>query len=174
MASLQRKPLLPGKDYLDQLKLIIRTLGTPGDEELTFITSQRARAYVKARFLPPCPARALALPNPLDPALALALQGLPYQPPPNMAEMFPGASPLALDLLGKLLQFDPRRRIGVQEALQHPYLAQLYGGEAAEPSAPGPFSFDFSEENLTEQMVRDLVWDEICFYHPEGAAGRGK
>jgi hypothetical protein len=45
---LQRKPLFPGKDYIDQLKLIIRTLGTPSDEELTFISAPKARAYIKA------------------------------------------------------------------------------------------------------------------------------
>ena len=33
-------------------------------------------------------------------------------------------------------QFDPRRRISVEEALAHPWLAQLHD-EAAEPSAPG-------------------------------------
>ena len=45
---LQRKPLFPGKDYIDQLKLIIKTLGSPSDSDLTFINSQKARAYIKA------------------------------------------------------------------------------------------------------------------------------
>jgi hypothetical protein len=35
-----------------------------------------------------------------------------------------------------VLQFDPRRRITVEQALKHPWLAQLHD-EAAEPSAPG-------------------------------------
>ena len=45
---LQRKPLFPGKDYIDQLKLIIKTLGTPSDDELAFISAPKARAYIKA------------------------------------------------------------------------------------------------------------------------------
>ena len=44
---LLRKPLFPGKDYLSQLKLIIQVLGTPSDAELTFITTPRARDYIK-------------------------------------------------------------------------------------------------------------------------------
>ena len=48
---LGRKPLLPGKDYVDQLKLIIKTLGPPSEEDLGFITSSKARAYIRA--LPP-------------------------------------------------------------------------------------------------------------------------
>lgn len=35
----------------------------------------------------------------------------------------------------RMLQFDPRKRITVEEALQHPYLAQLHD-PASEPSAP--------------------------------------
>jgi serine/threonine protein kinase len=36
----------------------------------------------------------------------------------------------------KMLEFDPRKRIDVHQALKHPWLAQLHD-EAAEPSAPG-------------------------------------
>lgn len=50
--------------------------------------------------------------------------------------MFPGASEGAVDLLGRLLQFDPRRRISVVDALKHPWLAQLHD-DTVEPSAPG-------------------------------------
>lgn len=35
-----------------------------------------------------------------------------------------------------MLQFDPRRRITVEQALQHPYLADMHD-EASEMSAPG-------------------------------------
>lgn len=45
---LQRKAFFPGKDYIDQLKLIIRKLGSPSDDDLTFISSSKARTYIKA------------------------------------------------------------------------------------------------------------------------------
>ena len=45
------------------------------------------------------------------------------------------------------------------EALKHPWLAQLHD-EAAEPFAPGPFEFDFEEEQLTEPIIRELVFEE--------------
>lgn len=133
---LQRRPLFPGKDYIDQLKLIIRTLGTPSDEELGFISAPKARAYIKA----------LATVEKAD-----------------LSKLFPGASPLAVDLLGRMLHFDPRRRISVEQALAHPWLAQLHD-EAAEPSAPGVFKFDFEEQDLDEAAVRKMVWEEMVHY----------
>lgn len=36
--------------------------------------------------------------------------------------MFPNANALALDMLEKLLAFNPTKRITVDEALKHPYL----------------------------------------------------
>ena len=45
---LQRKAFFPGQDYIDQLKLIIRKLGSPADDDLTFINSSKARTYIKA------------------------------------------------------------------------------------------------------------------------------
>lgn len=43
-----------------------------------------------------------------------------------METLFPDANPLALDLLGKMMEFDQERRIGVDGALSHPYLLELH------------------------------------------------
>ena len=40
-------------------------------------------------------------------------------------EFFPDANPLAVDLLSRMLKFNPAERIPVVQALAHPYLAQL-------------------------------------------------
>ena len=50
--------------------------------------------------------------------------------------MFPDASALAIDLMERMLQFNPAKRITVEDALQHPYLQQLHD-PASELSAPG-------------------------------------
>lgn len=110
-------------------------LGTPTEAELGFITSKRAVAFIRS---------------------------LPISPPINWQQQFPAASPQALDLLSRMLQFDPRKRITVAEALDHPYLAALIGGDEAEPSAPGIFRFDFKEEQLTsEAQVKDCILREV-------------
>jgi hypothetical protein len=49
---LGRKPLFPGKDYVHQLNLITRMIGSPSEAELGFITSEKARRYI--RSLPRC------------------------------------------------------------------------------------------------------------------------
>lgn len=46
---LGRRPLFPGKDYVDQLKLIIKTCGPPSEDDLSFINSSKARAYIRAQ-----------------------------------------------------------------------------------------------------------------------------
>ncbi|KAL3137604.1 Mitogen-activated protein kinase 4 [Trebouxia sp. C0009 RCD-2024] len=141
---LQRKPLFPGKDYIDQLKLIIKTLGSPSDSDLTFINSQKAQQYIKA---------------------------LPKAQRVNFRAMYPDASPKSIDLMERMLQFDPRKRITVEEALQHPYLAQLHD-PASEPSAPRAFVYDVEEDKLNEAGVRAAVYDEMTFYHPEALMKR--
>lgn len=51
------------------------------------------------------------------------IRSLPYSPGIPFAQLYPKANPLALDLLSKLLHFDPSQRITCVEALRHPYLA---------------------------------------------------
>lgn len=54
------------------------------------------------------------------------LQSLPYKPKVPWTSLFPDADPRALDLLDKMLTFNPNRRILVEDALAHPYLEQYY------------------------------------------------
>lgn len=46
---------------------------------------------------------------------------------------------LALDLLDRMLTFNPNKRITVEEALAHPYLEQYYDptDEVGQPRPPG-------------------------------------
>lgn len=54
------------------------------------------------------------------------LQSLPYKPKVPWTKLYPNADPNALDLLDKMLTFNPHKRIVVENALAHPYLEQYY------------------------------------------------
>ena len=139
---LGRKPAFPGKDYIHQLKLILEVLGTQEEASLHFISSPKARAWI---------------------------QSLPPSPPAALATLFPAASPAALELMAAMLVFDPRRRISVDAALAHPYLASLHD-PALEPGAPVPFAADGEEADLKEEQLRRIVYDEVMAYPPPTAA----
>ncbi|KAG6409300.1 hypothetical protein SASPL_127337 [Salvia splendens] len=134
-----REPLFPGKDYVHQLRLITELLGTPDEASLKFLRSDNARRYVKQ---------------------------LPQYPKQNLAARFPSMSPLALDLLAKMLVFDPDQRITVDDAICHPYLSTLHDIND-EPISSTPFSFDFEQPSLTEENVKDLIWRESLVFNPD-------
>ncbi|KAJ7302624.1 hypothetical protein JRQ81_000018 [Phrynocephalus forsythii] len=60
-----------------------------------------------------------------------------------------------------------KKRLTVTDALEHPYLSMLHDA-ALEPSASAAFEFLISEdEELREDALREKVWNEMCYYHPE-------
>jgi len=75
-------------------------------------------------------------------------------------QLFPSASDLALTMLDDLLIFNPNRRISVEEALKHPYLAQYYD-PTDEPVAPHPFTFDMELDDLPLPQLKQLIFEEI-------------
>ena len=135
---LGRKALLPGRDYLQQLRLIIDALGAPSASDLSIIENPQAVEYIQA---------------------------LPKKSPTPFAELYPNANPLAVDLLQQMLVFDPRRRISAAQALQHPYLQALHNVND-EPSAP-TFDFTFEEQDVSENDLRGLIWNQLAKFHPE-------
>jgi mitogen-activated protein kinase 7 len=126
------KPIFKGEDYVDQLNRILDTLGTPTEETLARVGSPRAQDYIRS---------------------------LPIKPRVRFERIYPQATPLALDLLQKLLCFDPAKRISCNEALEHPYLA-VWHDPADEPVCEVPFDFSFEQEDSTNGM-RDLIVEEV-------------
>ena len=63
---------------------------------------------------------------------------------------------VALDLLERLLAFDPAQRITVEEALEHPYLA-IWHDPNDEPDAPAQFDFGFETVNDIATMKRTTL-----------------
>ncbi|KAK0576958.1 hypothetical protein LWI29_025883 [Acer saccharum] len=139
---LGRKPIFPGTECLNQLKLIINILGSQREEDLEFIDNPKARKYIKS---------------------------LPYTPGTALPRLYPNAHPLAIDLLQKMLVFDPSKRISVTEALQHPYMSPLYDPNS-NPPAQVPIDLDMVED-LGEEMIREMMWKEMLNYHPEALTG---
>jgi serine/threonine protein kinase len=70
-------------------------LGYPEEEELQFINNENTLNYMKR------------MPK--------------TKPLIKLDDRFPNASPLAIDLLKKMLRFSPTNRITVKEAIEHPY-----------------------------------------------------
>ncbi|XP_057762352.1 mitogen-activated protein kinase homolog MMK2-like [Arachis stenosperma] len=134
-----REPLFPGKDYVHQLRLITELIGSPDDASLGFLRSENAKRYV--RQLPQCRKQ-------------------------KFSARFPNMSADALDLLEKMLIFDPNKRITVDEALSHPYLSSLHDIND-EPVGPRPFRFDFEHPSYTVEHMKDLIWREAVKFNPD-------
>jgi mitogen-activated protein kinase 1/3 len=72
-----------------------------------------------------------------------------------------------------MLQFDPKKRITVEQALEHPYLAALHDPMVEPASEPAPFEFEFEDEELQEEQLREKVWEEMLSFHGESSFGKG-
>jgi len=138
------KPLFPGDDYIHQLKLIVETLGSPSEDDMEFIKSSRARAFMQKQA-----GKAM----------------VPW------TTLYPKANAQALDLLDKMMAFNPSKRITVDEALKHPYLASLHS-EEDEPVCETPFDFSFENQPLDKLTLQKLMFEQIAAFHPEIVANR--
>ncbi|KAG5589702.1 hypothetical protein H5410_040216 [Solanum commersonii] len=83
MELMDRKPLFPGRDHVHQLRLLMELIGTPSEAEMEFL-NENAKRYIRQ---------------------------LPLYRRQSFVEKFPHVNPAAIDLVEKMLTFDPRRRL---------------------------------------------------------------
>lgn len=148
---------LPGKSPLHQLRLIFSQLGCPSNED--------------ARFMNQCPPAMQELAKARD----KEKRGADV---PSLASHFaPGTNPQALDLLARLLCFNPARRISVSEALEHPYLHDFHANLKTfhEPGCPTVFQSNLErglplQRNIPLQELRQLMWTEMTLYKDQGSS----
>lgn len=161
---LDRKPLFPGSSCFplspdhkaekkhgfphsstDQLNVIFDIIGTPNEEEKSFVTDAKALEYLKT-FTP--------------------------RPRVDFRELYPAASKEAIDLINKMLLFNPYFRITVAEVLAHPFFEGVRD-KAKEITTSEPIILSFEKEgDLDAGRLRELFVEEIEYYRKLRSAAK--
>lgn len=123
---------------LAQLTIISEKLGKLPEQDLDFVTSDKAKRFMRK---------------------------LPNKPPAPLKAQFPNAPSDALDLMRKALQIHPHRRITVEDALSHTFLSQLHSPHD-EPTAEEKFDYSFENEKLHRIRLQELIWQEAGYFRP--------
>lgn len=137
---LGRRALFPGKNHIDMVCRVAQVLGTPSDDELSWLP-KASDAY---RFLRKvCPKS----------------EGV------QLSTLYPQASRACLDLLRGLLSWDPSQRLTAVEAAEHDYLRSYLPKE--KPVPPEPFDWSFDGFKPTTSAVKERLYKECSRFHPE-------
>lgn len=127
------KPLFLANSPMEQLIQIVSLLGSPTNEDLSGCTNQ----------------------NSLD-----FMSSIPVQNQAMFKKAFPTASSEEIDLLSKMLCWDPEKRITADQALKHPFVA-VFHCENFEPTSQPLDISDFEREDITLEEIKKLLWADI-------------
>jgi len=124
----------------DQLSMIFNLLGTPCEKDIEQLEREDAKRYIQ------CFAK---------------------REGDGLKSKFDLADDDCIDILSRMLRFNPCDRIAVAEALGHPSVAEVRE-PSRETSAPAHIQLDFEKEpDLDEMLLRKYFAREIRKYHAE-------
>ncbi len=86
--------------------------------------------------------------------------GMPEHPRRKATEGVNYPNPQILDLIDKCLEFNPDSRITVDQALAHPYLANLHD-PTDEPTFDKTVNFTFEKGDISLKELKKIVLEDI-------------
>lgn len=135
-----RKPIFPGRHYLEQIKTILKVIGTPGEADLDWLPVE----------------------SPARPFLAK----LPVFSKRPWGEIYSDATDSCIEAIERMLTFHPLRRATVQGALSLPYYADLHMPED-EPTADHVVGWAFDHFEPTKRLLQNHLYLECAAFHPD-------
>jgi len=108
------KPVFDGKSTLNQFERIVEVLGMPNDAQKAALQSQFTDSLLESLCTGANPPAFKSMDEQKE-----AWKG-----------KFPTADPNAIDLMAKLMCFDPTERITAKEGLTHPYCVQFHDADS--------------------------------------------
>lgn len=128
------KTLFAGKSTVNQIELIIELLGRPTEEEIESLNSPMAWNILSA---------------------------INAKKRKSFTELFSCLGKEGLDLLRKMLAFNPFERITVEEAIEHPFLTKFHC-EVDEIICNSPIKLPIDDNTkLTLKMYREAIYRDI-------------
>lgn len=127
------KPLFKAASYQELTKMYVQVLGKPDAQYMASLTNKHALEFINS--LPQWPKK---------------------RPTANVA--YPNGD--ALDLIDRCLEFDPAKRITVDEALNHAYLRELHA-EIGEPVSTSPIPLECEDKDLSEADLFHILVADI-------------
>merc|ERR1712176_1440309 len=96
-----------------------------------------------------------------------------YQSGHDLRKIFKNGKPEAIDLIQQMLQINPRKRIRVDQALSHPYFAQLHHPKSEKVVDQTEFNkytkknFDSIEKEYNSIFgIRHLMYQTLADFDP--------
>ncbi|GAB1599419.1 extracellular signal-regulated kinase 2-like [Argonauta hians] len=93
------KPLFPGASTINQIEIIMSTIEPPDKEDIDYLSCMSDSSI---------------------------LENVKVKEKKSLREMLKNVPPEAVDLVLKLLHFNPDKRITVEDSLHHPYVARFH------------------------------------------------
>lgn len=91
----------------------------------------------------------------------------------TLQELIPNAPANAIDLISKLLTFDPAERLSAKQMLQHPFLEELYDPDNDDQIIEGEpvkyYDFEFEQYTINKDIIRELILDEVIMANSKDA-----
>ena len=94
------------------------------------------------------------------------IKSLPKRNRQSWSSLYAKANPVALDLLGKMLIFNPVKRYTVEQCLAHPYFEGLHT-DSSEPESEQVVDWTWDNFEPTKELLQGMVYDLSKRFHSD-------